>query len=766
MAEAIAGLLIELTVTTLVGKIKSGLKYVTDSGNMLEEFNKELEFVKALLSDAAEKMKRDGRVKTWLFELQNVVYDAEDLLEKFDVKAIKRRNLKKDIEELRKKLNKINGLAKEYGIDVDYVCKEPTLDDTHPESSFLYDRSETVGMQENINHVKQLLEDASKARVIAVVGLGGLGKTLLLKHILNDTEVKESFEALIWVHISQKVCVKKCQVTIGTEIDLDLGKLTEEQARKKIYANLEKRKFLLVLDDVWSGVWRGDRLLELLGVPLNDRCKIAVTTRNSEVANEMGVNYEEIKLKCLSEDESKELFRIHAFSDCNRTAPSELENVANEVASQCAKLPLAIKTIAAFMRGKRNLDEWKMRLDELRNAHTFYSDEISGMTKEVLSCLILSYDALPSHLKHCFLYCCLFPEGEEIDCLYLIQLWIAEGFVCVSDPSINLVAKGRTYLNELINCCLIEPSKMEDDGEAATSCKMNDLVRDMALFISEQGNRCMVIHPKKVISEHENISSRQGHSAGHKRKRSDDSERMGNWLISLTQQKGQFVPVVEPESHHQLRRISLISNSLTESIPEKKYPPLRPLMPSHKILNVYLKKFPLLRMFKFTALPLVKTPRLRISKKKFALRTLMLSASNLDSIPSDSLKKFPLLRVLDVSRTKITSLPKSVGRLKRLEHLNASHCTQLKRLPDEIGKLECLRHLDLTSCCKMESLPKSVVNLKRLEHLNACHGTRLPDEIGELECLNLTYCCNLEGSPKSVVGKRLDSAASTPLKTC
>eukprot|EP01018_Ginkgo_biloba_P016093 Gb_37039 [translate_table: standard] len=507
MAEIIAGVLIELTISTLVKKITSELKDFTESKNVLEGFNKELEFVKALLRDAAGKRKGNARAKTWLFDLQKIF--------KFD--AGKRRGLTKDCRKLGKKLNEINGLAKQYGIDPDYVCKEPALDDTHPESSFLYDKSETHGMRGNIDDVKKLLEDASKAQVIAVVGLGTLPHSCL--------------------------------------------------------------------------------------------------------------------------------------SDCNWTAPSELENVANEVASQCAKLPLAIKTTAAFMRVKRNLDEWKMTLDELRNARTFYSNEIS-------------------------------------------------------------VVKGRTYLNELINRCLIEPSKMADDGEAAISCKMNDLVRDMALFISEQENRCLVIHQNWNPSPQDN-------NAGHKRKRSEfESERMDssrhlkNRRISETQEKHQFVPVAQI---HRLRRISLITNSLHEALPQKEYP---------------------------------------------VLRTLMLSTSNLNNILEKYLENLPLLRVLDVSRTNITSLPKSVGNLKRLEHLNASHCTQLKRLPDEIGKLEFLRHLDLTSCCNLESLPKSVVNLKRLAHLNACHCRRLPAEIGELECLNLTYCCNLESSPKSVVEKSLNSQRS------
>ena len=47
----------------------------------------------------------------------------------------------------------------------------------------------------------------------------------------------------------------------------------------------------------------------------------------------------------------------------------------------------------------------------------------------VKTILLLSFNDLPHQLKHCFLYCSIFPEDYEIGRKRLIKLWMAKGYV-------------------------------------------------------------------------------------------------------------------------------------------------------------------------------------------------------------------------------------------------------------------------------------------------------------------------------------------------
>ncbi|KAJ6329911.1 hypothetical protein OIU76_008686 [Salix suchowensis] len=51
----------------------------------------------------------------------------------------------------------------------------------------------------------------------------------------------------------------------------------------------------------------------------------------------------------------------------------------------------------------------------------------------IIQTLKLSYNALPSYMKHCFANCSLFPKGRSIDVKSLIWLWIAQGLISSSN---------------------------------------------------------------------------------------------------------------------------------------------------------------------------------------------------------------------------------------------------------------------------------------------------------------------------------------------
>ena len=144
-------------------------------------------------------------------------------------------------------------------------------------------------------------------RKIGVYGMGGIGKTTVMKQI-NNCLLKETdkFDNVIWVTISKALNVFKLQTDIACKLNLDLSKYEDETTRAgKLNVALENRKrYVLILDDMWEAF-----RLEDIGIPeptSTNGCKLVLTTRDVKVCD--GMNCKNIKMKLLSKEESWNLF--------------------------------------------------------------------------------------------------------------------------------------------------------------------------------------------------------------------------------------------------------------------------------------------------------------------------------------------------------------------------------------------------------------------------------------------------------------------------
>ncbi|CAN6192465.1 unnamed protein product [Urochloa humidicola] len=124
-------------------------------------------------------------------------------------------------------------------------------------------------------------------------------------------------------------------------------------------------------------------------------------------------------------------------------------------------------------------------------------------------------------------------------------------------------------------------------------------------------------------------------------------------------------------------------------------------------------------------------------KQQMSIRSLMLFKSpNLRSIDL-LIESAPCLRVLDLSKTAVEVLPKSIGNLVHLRYLNLDG-TQVRDVPSSIGFLINLQTLSLQGCQRLQRLPWSIRALLELRclHLDGTSLSYVPKGVGELKNLN------------------------------
>ncbi|KAL5755708.1 hypothetical protein ACOSQ2_020454 [Xanthoceras sorbifolium] len=330
-----------------------------------------------------------------------------------------------------------------------------------------------VGLESKFDEVWRYITD-SRVKVIGLYGKGGVGKTKLLTQINNKFLNFSDDSVVIWVTVSKDIQLKKIQETIGKKIGLvdEWNSKPLQEKAVDIYRVLSKRKFVLLLDDIWERV----NLVDDIGIPPPSTeidFKVVFTTRSREVCGRMET-HKTVEVECLMDEEAWTLFREKVGEETLNSHP-DIPLLAKEVARECGGLPLSLITIGRAMAGRIQRQEWEFEISILRRA----AHEFQGMEEDVFARLKFSYDRLPSDVyRTCFLYCSLFPEDYRISKRDLIDCWISEGFL---KKYVGMEARnfGYTIIGSLLRACLLEEVPEDDDG-----VKMHDVIRDMALWIA------------------------------------------------------------------------------------------------------------------------------------------------------------------------------------------------------------------------------------------------------------------------------------------
>ncbi|XVF70477.1 hypothetical protein PTKIN_Ptkin11bG0164700 [Pterospermum kingtungense] len=94
----------------------------------------------------------------------------------------------------------------------------------------------------------------NKVGMIGVCGMGGIGKTTIMKHINNQLLEKCSqFEKVIWITVSKELSIFKLQEDIAKSVKFQFCSDEDESKRAAMLKNiLEGIRPVVILDDVWT----------------------------------------------------------------------------------------------------------------------------------------------------------------------------------------------------------------------------------------------------------------------------------------------------------------------------------------------------------------------------------------------------------------------------------------------------------------------------------------------------------------------------------
>ena len=453
---------------------------------LLRKLKMKLLAVQVLLNDAEAKQITNLAVKEWADELKGSVYDAEDLLDDIATEAL-RCKMEYSVSQSQQ-LHKINfgegikARVEEITDTLEFLVQQKdalglkegvveNLSHRWPTTS-LVDESGVYGRDGNEEEIVEFLlssnASGSKIGVITLVGMGGIGKTTLAQLVYKDRRVVDCFDLQAWVCVSEEFDLVMITKTILKSIT---NKSSDDNDLNLLQCKLEKRltrkKFLLVLDDVWNENYND---LEKLQLPFSSGLsgsKIIVTTRSDKVARAM--RSVSINLGQLSPNDCWSLFARHAFENGDSSSHPKLEEIGKEIVKKCKGLPLAAKTLGAALYSVLRVREWENVLN--RKTWDFPNDEI-------LPALRLSYSFLPSQIKRCFSYCSIFPKDYEFEKENLIMLWMAEGFLQQTHDTKTMEEIGDGYFLDLVSRSFFQKSNIHKSYFV-----MHDLINDLAQLV-------------------------------------------------------------------------------------------------------------------------------------------------------------------------------------------------------------------------------------------------------------------------------------------
>uniref|UniRef100_A0A2N9HRG8 AAA+ ATPase domain-containing protein n=1 Tax=Fagus sylvatica TaxID=28930 RepID=A0A2N9HRG8_FAGSY len=239
-----------------------------------------------------------------------------------------------------------------------------------------------------VEEVLGLLKDRDVKR-IGLWGSGGIGKTTIMRNLNNHEDIAKMFDIVIWVTISKDRSEEKLQRAITDRLKMNMEGITNpDEIAWRISKELECKKYLLLLDEVWN-------ILDLpkLGIQDNQKdSKVVLATRFPKICCD--IKTELINMKQMFGADAWKMFTEKVGQNVNLPF---IEPIAKLVVRECVGFPLLIDKVASTFRQKKdNSFLWNYGLTSLRRWDSFKVQGIDELIESLKFCY--EEDLSPSYI--------------------------------------------------------------------------------------------------------------------------------------------------------------------------------------------------------------------------------------------------------------------------------------------------------------------------------------------------------------------------------
>ncbi|XP_060972957.1 probable disease resistance protein At4g27220 isoform X1 [Cannabis sativa] len=650
-------------------------RHVKTLNEQLEELEKYRNELSRDVESKKQKLEQIHKeVTDWLHETENNIFEKREEAERasqnfcyftFHPKATIDEDTFLQIK------NKIDDLIRRYkDFDGRY---------SYPNNYFDKDYMSFEGRRRISEDVMNALKDPT-VQMIGLCGMGGIGKTTLVKAIARQAKEVNLFDKVMDSVVSQTPDFSKIQCEIANHLGFKFDTVeTEPIKADKLRRELSKQvKVLIIFDDIWKEI----NLFEI-GIHFNDDqngCKILFTSRRQGLY--VSTSTSEFALSLLKEGEAKELFHRVV----GETLDEEREDLSKELVSKCGGLPLIINVVASALRRKPAY-RWRTFLEKMKIADP---ENVGDEVKLVFQRIKLSYQFLDSEeAKSLLLLCTIFSEDQLISDDDLLMYSVGWPLLKHGNTLQNARDNLHTLIDTLRENYLLLPSDVRRNHIRYHRVKVHDVVRDAL---------------KSVASER-------------------------NWFpLSKYAKNGEL-----PKGDLKDDVATSLHNDFTKMFPDKLACPnlvsfIDDDFNDEKcILDGFFEDTKMLKVLKLYRVDLCSPPS-SFSCLFQSLETLCLN--NCDLEDTTFLGSFKKLKCLDLSESRFKTLSKQVGQLTHLQLLNLDFCGDLKVIePNVISSLINLEELYMRRVkiawevikVSSERSNVSLAELKNLPRLNTLY---------------------------------------------